>query len=89
MKLNPTMMPVMIPAISVDGKEPAESTKIIEEEVLPEIESLEGVASVNSFGDIEETIRITVKEDKVSSVDGLSLIHISQQLRQPQRFCLE
>ena len=70
MKLNPTMMPVMIPAISVDGKEPAESTKIIEEEVLPEIESLEGVASVNSFGDIEETIRITVKEDKVSSVDG-------------------
>lgn len=70
MKLNPTMMPVMIPAISVDGKEPAESTKIIEEDVLPEIESLEGVASVNTFGDIEETIRITVKEDKVSSVDA-------------------
>lgn len=70
MKLNPTMMPVMIPAISVDGKEAAETTRIIEEEVLPEIESLEGVASVSTFGDIEETIRITVKEEKVSSVDS-------------------
>ncbi|MBU3875124.1 efflux RND transporter permease subunit [Faecalicatena sp. AGMB00832] len=70
MKLNPTMMPVMIPAVSVDGAEPAETTRVIQEEVLPEIESLEGVASVTTFGDIEETIRITVKEDKVSSVDG-------------------
>lgn len=70
MKLNPTMMPVMIPAISVDGAEPAETTRVIQEEVLPEIESLEGVASVSTFGDIKETIRITVKEDKVSSVDS-------------------
>lgn len=70
MKLNPTMMPVMIPALSVDGADPAETTRIIEEEVLPEIESLEGVASVNTFGDIEQTVRITVKENKVSNVDS-------------------
>lgn len=70
MKLNPTMMPVMIPAVSVDGAEAAETTRVIKEKVLPEIESLEGVASVTTVGDIEETIRITVKEDKVSSVDS-------------------
>ena len=29
MKLNPTMMPVMIPAVSVDGAEPAETTRVI------------------------------------------------------------
>lgn len=69
MKLNPTMMPIMVSAISVDGEEPAESTRIIKEDVLPEIESLEGVASVNTFGDVEETIRVTVKTNKVSSVD--------------------
>lgn len=70
MKLNPAMMPVMIPAISVDGAEPSETTRIIEEEVLPEIESLEGVASVSTFGDVEQTIRVTVKENKVSNVDS-------------------
>lgn len=70
MKLNPAMMPVMIPAISVDGTEPSETTRIIDEEVLPEIESLEGVASVSTFGDVEQTIRVTVKENKVSNVDS-------------------
>lgn len=70
MKLNPTMLPVMIPAISVEGKGTAETTKIIQEEVLPELESLEGVASVTSYGDVEETIHVTIKEEKVSSVDA-------------------
>lgn len=70
MKLNPTMLPIMISGISVEGKEAAEASRIIEEEVLPEIESLEGVASVTVSGDIEETLRITIKEEKVSSVDA-------------------
>ena len=70
MKLNPTMLPVMVPAVSVEGADAAETTRIIKEQVLPEIESLEGVASVNTFGDVEETIRVTIKEAKVSSVDA-------------------
>ena len=69
MKLNPTMMPVMIPAVSIKGKTPAQTTDIVEEKVIPEIESVEGVASVMSFGNIEETVRVTLKEDKLSSVD--------------------
>ena len=56
MKLNPDMMPVMVAALGVEGEEPAASTKIIREEVLPELESLEGVASVNTSGEIEEYI---------------------------------
>lgn len=70
MKLNPTMLPVMVPAVSVEGADAAETTRVIEEQVLPEIESLEGVASVTTYGDVEETIRVTIKEAKVSSVDA-------------------
>ncbi len=70
MKMNPTMLPVMIPAVSVEGADAAETTRIIKEEVLPELESLEGVASVNMYGDVEETIRVTIKKAKVSSVDA-------------------
>ena len=69
-KMNPSMMPVMIPAISVKGKDPVATTKIVEDEILPEIESIEGVASVTSFGNIEETVQVTLKEEKVSSVDA-------------------
>lgn len=70
MKLNPTMLPIMIPAVSMEGTDPAETTRIIKEEVLPELESLEGVASVTMYGDVEETIRVTIKKAKVSSVDA-------------------
>ncbi len=70
MKLNPTMLPVMIPAVSMEGTDSAETTRIIKEEVLPELESLEGVASVNMYGDVEETIRVTIKKAKISSVDA-------------------
>lgn len=69
MKLNPDMMPIMVPAISAEGEDAAETSRIIKEEVLPEIESLEGVASVTSFGSIEETVRVIIKQDKVSNVD--------------------
>ncbi len=69
MKLNPTMLPVMVPAVSVEGADAAETTRIIKEEVLPELESLEGVASVSTYGDVEETIRVTIKKAKLSSVD--------------------
>lgn len=70
MKLNPTMLPIMVPAVSVEGANAAETTQIIKEEVLPELESLEGVASVDMYGDVEETIRVTIKKAKVSSVDA-------------------
>lgn len=83
MKLNPTMLPVMVPAVSVDGADPVEVTKIIEE-VLPEIESLEGVASVTTFGDVEETIRITIKEEKVSSVDAGVQNQLDQKFREAE-----
>ncbi len=70
MKLNPTMLPIMVPAVSVEGANAAETTQIIKDEVLPELESLEGVASVNMYGDVEETVRVTIKKAKVSSVDA-------------------
>ncbi len=84
MKMNPTMLPVMIPAVSVEGADAAETTRIIKEEVLPELESLEGVASVNMFGDVEETIRVTIKKAKVSSVDASVQNQLDRQFQEAE-----
>ncbi|MEG1504920.1 MAG: efflux RND transporter permease subunit, partial [Lachnospiraceae bacterium] len=65
MKLNPTMMPVMVSAVSMKGDSPVQTSKSIEEKVIPEIESIEGVASVTSTGTIAETVQVTVNPDKV------------------------
>ncbi len=68
MKLNPTMMPILITAVSAKGENAAEVSRVIEDEVVPEVESVEGVASVSATGSIEETVEITLKEKKVNAL---------------------
>lgn len=67
-KLNPDMMPVLITAVSAKGEDAAKVSKTIEDEVIPEIESVEGVASVSATGSVEETVEITLNEDKVDEI---------------------
>ena len=40
MKLNPNMLPVMIAAIGVDGMDDAQISSYVEDELMPELESL-------------------------------------------------
>lgn len=68
-KLNPTMMPVMVTAISTNSDSAAEAGRIVEETVAPEIESIEGVASVNISGTLEETVEVTVNPDKIKQLN--------------------
>ena len=68
MKLNPSMMPVLVAAVSAEGENSAEASRLINEKVLPEIESIEGVASVTTTGSIEETVQVTINEKKVEEL---------------------
>ncbi len=68
MKLNPDMMPVLIAAVSAEGDNAADISRIIEDEVIPEVESVEGVASVSATGSIEETVEVTINAQKVDSL---------------------
>ena len=64
-KLNPDMMPVLVAAVSAKGDSTSQVSRTIEDEVIPEIESVEGVASVSVTGSIEETVEIVLNEDKI------------------------
>ncbi len=68
LKLNPSMMPVLIAGVSAQEGTPARTSKLIKEQVIPEIESLEGVASVTAIGSIEETVEVTVNAKKVEEL---------------------
>lgn len=82
MKLNPSMMPVLITAVSADGDSAAETTQLIEEQVLPEIESIEGVASVTTAGNIEETVQVTVNEQKVQDLNDEVKAELEQKMNE-------
>lgn len=69
MKLNPNMMPIMITAISADSKDASASSDVINSDIIPDIESLEGVASVSTIGSIEKSISVTISEDKINATN--------------------
>lgn len=69
MKLNPEMMPVMIAAVEKDDLDSVGVTNLVEEELLSEMESLEGVASVNTSGEVEESVQVLLRQDKIDKVN--------------------
>lgn len=69
MKLNPDMMPVMVAAVSAKSSDAKATADIIEEKIIPEIESIEGVATVTESGSVEETVEVTVNPDKIKALN--------------------
>ena len=61
MKMNPDMMPIMVASVGINNSNIKETSKIIKDEVIPSFERIDGVASVDATGIIEETIKITLR----------------------------
>ena len=70
MKLNPSMMPVMVAAVEKDDLDSVELTDLVNDELLSELESLEGVASVSTSGEVEENVQVIIRQDKIKSVNN-------------------
>ncbi len=69
MKLNPDMLPVMIAAVGVDGMDYAQISTYVQDTILPELESIEGVASVSATGLLEESVNVVIRQEKVDAVN--------------------
>jgi len=70
MKLNPDMLPVMIAAVGVEGMEHADISTYVQESIIPELESIEGVASVSADGLLEEQINVIIRQEKVDELNN-------------------
>lgn len=70
MKLNPDMMPIMVAAVEKDDLDSVGITNLVEDEILSELESLEGVASVSTSGEVEESVQVMISQDKIDSVNN-------------------
>ncbi len=69
MKINPDMMPVLISAASVEGKNPQQLTEYVNNDLVPELESVGGVASVSVSGGVETTIQVTMDTKKIEKLN--------------------
>ena len=69
MQMNPDMLPVMIAAVEKEGLTQSELSTYVEKELIPSLESVEGVASVNASGELKETVEVTLNQEKIDALN--------------------
>lgn len=85
MKMDPDMMPIMVAAIDYENLESTEVTKKAERDIIPELESVEGVASVNESGGIEKKIQVIIQQDKLDKMNEIVQDAIEGKLSDAQK----
>ncbi|MEG2440797.1 MAG: efflux RND transporter permease subunit [Acetivibrio sp.] len=84
MKLNPDMMPVMVAAVDGEGMNTIEASSYVEEEILPALESTEGVASVMATGLVENQIQVVINEKKIDKLNKKIEKAINKQMQEAE-----
>ena len=69
MQLDPSMLPVMVASVDVEGMDSLELSEYVDNKLVPYLESVEGVASVSTVGSVKENIQITLKEDEIEKIN--------------------
>lgn len=58
LRINPSMLPVMMMTADMEGMTDVEFSEFVEENVIPSFERLEGVASVEAMGLITQQVTL-------------------------------
>lgn len=85
MKLNPDMLPVMIAAVGVEGMDYGDISTYVNDSVIPELESIEGVASVSASGLLEESVNVIIRQEKVDELNKKIFASIDAQMEEARQ----
>lgn len=69
LKLNPSMLPVEVAAVSMEGMGQAELSDFVQDTLMNRLEGTPGVASISSTGILEEQVQVVLRQDKIDQVN--------------------
>lgn len=81
MKLNPDMLPVMIAAVGGTDMTNAEISEMTLNTIIPELESIEGVASANATGLLEESVNVIIRQEKIDAINKQVFGSIDEEMK--------
>lgn len=84
MKLNPDMLPIMIAAVGVEGMNHTEVSDYVDKQVIPQIESIEGVASATASGLVEENIQVEISPRKIEKINQKIRASIDSKMKEQE-----
>ncbi|MBD5548217.1 MAG: MMPL family transporter [Lachnospiraceae bacterium] len=89
MKLNPDMLPVMIAAVGGNNMNAAQITAMTENMIIPELESIEGVASASATGLLEESVSVIIRQEKIDEINKQVFGSIDEEIEEAREELLE
>ena len=69
MKINPNMSPVIVASVAREGMSQQQLTDYVDDTLIAQLESLNGVASVSAAGEIESQIKVIIRQDKIDRLN--------------------
>lgn len=85
MQINPDMMPIMVAAVDAEGQDKAGLSQLVNEEIIPKLESLDGVASASASGLMEEEIHVTISQNKIDVLNSIILEELDSELAEVEK----
>ncbi len=80
MEISPDMMATQYIAVDYDGMDIYELSDYVSENVLPQLERVDGVANVSTTGLVEKSVQITLDQEKIDAVNDKLLVKVSDRL---------
>lgn len=80
LKMNPSMLPVQVTALSYDGKDITELSDFVTDTLSPKLEGITGVASVTVSGTVERQLHVILSQKKLDALSQRLTEAIERQL---------
>ena len=79
LKINPSMLPVMISAVNVEGMDVVELSAFVEDTLMTKLEGVVGVASISASGLIEQSVQVSINQEKLDALNASIAEALDQQ----------
>jgi len=70
LKINPSMLPVAVAAVSMDGMDTVQLTEFLDETLMNKLEGISGVARISTSGAISQQMHVILDQEKIDALNA-------------------
>ena len=80
LKINPSMLPVEVAAVSMKGMEPIQLTEFLNDTLMNKLEGIPGVARITTSGTISQQLHVVLDQEKIDALNASIAELINKQM---------
>ena len=69
LKINPSLLPVEVAAVSMEGMDAIELSDFVDETLMPRLDGVPGVARISSIGSVTREVHVIIDQDMIDDVN--------------------